>query len=272
MNQEMLRDRAEMMRRSRLFFSERGIMEVDCPTLTEAPSIDAHIDVIQSDTGYLHTSPEYCMKRLLAGGIGDIYQLGHVFRKGELGCRHRPEFMMAEWYRIGMPYEQMIEETLDYIRLFIGEMPAVSITYEQAFQRYAGIDYRIKTDDELNIILGTEVEPNFHDLTVLRDYPASQCALAQTEGEVAKRFEVYYRGIELANGYHELADALEQRRRFEASNEERLRLGKEAYPIDEPFLKALEKGLPDCCGVAVGFDRLMMVRHGADTIDAVLPF
>lgn len=302
-----LRDRAHMLEHARSFFRERGVLEVDCPIISASASVDCHIDLIpaldaQGRQRYLHSSPEYAMKRLIADGIGDIYQLGHVFRQGEYGFKHNPEFMMAEWYRMGMPFDSLIEETLDFIRLFLGALPSTKITYREAFQRFAGLDYVHATPEELleyihaknipvydgiisegkdallNIIIGTVIEPHLgqEGLCALTHYPATQAALAQKiwhgEEPCAERFEVYYRGIELANGFHELANAEEQRSRLIEANAQRIEMGKEPLPIDENFLSALEKGLPDCCGVAVGFDRLMMLRHQANTISDVIPF
>lgn len=293
-----LNDRAYMLSQARAFFAERKICEVDCPILSPYASIDTYIDLIPATPkmgpAYLHSSPEYGMKRLLAKGMGDIYQLSHVFRDGEVGFKHNPEFMMAEWYRLGIEYMSMIEETLNFVRLFIGDLPSETITYREAFRKYAGFDYTKMTKEELlplveayeditkeellNIILATKVEPNLGKgkLLVLNEYPASQAALAKTfekEGiQVAERFEVYFEGLELANGYHELTDAVEQKRRFIEDNKARIALGKEALPEDSNFLKALEKGIPGCCGVAVGFDRLMMLRHKAESIGEVIPF
>jgi len=237
------------------------------------------------------------MKRLLAEGIGDVYQLSHVFRHGEVGTRHNPEFTLVEWYRVGILLQAMVEETIAYLCLFLGELPYTTITYREAFLLYAGIDYVQASDKDLmeclkrhdvdfhegdrdtllNQILGVVVEPHLgsDSLTVLTHYPASQAALAQTcwkgDEEVSERFEVYYQGVELANGYHELRDVQEQRDRLEQANQMRLEMGKDALPIDEKFLEALPK-LPDCCGVAVGFDRLMMLRHDVTAIKDVLPF
>lgn len=301
-----LHDRALQLAKARSFFMERGVREVDTPILSASASVDAHIDLIpaspQGGPRHLHSSPEYCMKRLLADGIGDIYQLSHVFRDGECGPKHNPEFMMAEWYRIGMSFSELIEETLDFVRVFLGDLPHTVITYRDAFLRYAGFDYLTISDEELlqelnkrgipsypgienegkdallNMLLATVIEPNLGQdgLCALAYYPASQAALAQTcwrrDEKVCERFEVYYRGVELANGYHELADPVEQRRRLIEANQQRLEMGKEALSIDENFLQALVKGLPDCCGVAVGFDRLIMLRHNATHINQVIPF
>lgn len=302
----VLKDRALMLAKARGFFSDRCIVEVDCPLVSHFAAIDAHIDLLQAfyeqkKVCFLHSSPEYGMKRLIADGMGDIYQLSHVFRDGEWGQKHNPEFMMAEWYRIGMSFDAMMEETIDFTRLFLGPLTSHKITYREAFLRYTGIDYiaatceslieylevnhidytRIDITDKevlLNLILGVKIEPKLglDGICALYYYPANQAALAQTkiinEEAVAERFELYYKGMELANGYHELANANEQRKRLIHSNEERIRLGKAALPIDEAFLQALEKGLPDCCGVAVGFDRLMMLKHGKDNIEDVLAF
>lgn len=305
----ILRDRSHMLAMAREFFSQRNVLEVDCPLITRAASIDAHIDLIAVRQGqgfrYLHSSPEYGMKRLIADGIGDIYQLAHVFRDGEQSLKHNPEFMMAEWYRLGISFETMMTETVDFIRLFIettpGGLPYHILSYRDVFYKYASLDYLHASDQELyryllvngitpyagiekegrdallNLILGALIEPKLgiDQLCVLAYYPASQAALARTckHGDeiVAERFEIYYKGVELANGYHELVDSAEQRKRLIESNLHRLELGKELLPIDENFLSALNRGLPDCCGVAVGFDRLMMLRHQG-TIADVIPF
>lgn len=302
----ILRDRSAMLKAAREFFYSKGVLEVDCPLITQAASVDAHIDLIPTvhPTGirYLHSSPEYGMKRLLVEGIGDIFQLAHVFRQEEVGAKHNPEFMMAEWYRLNFSFEEMIAETIDFVRLFVGQLPSRVLSYREVFLEYANIDPFSSTTDELlqvlknanmplyagvedeskdntlNLILGMLIEPHLGrgEILALAYYPSTQAALAKTrafpEGLVAERFELYLNGIELANGYHELADAQEQRQRFGDSNLERLRLGKESLPIDELFLLALEKGLPDCCGVAVGVDRLMMLRHQCRHIADVMAF
>lgn len=299
----ILQDRAQMLARTRHFFAERGVLEVDTPLLSPTAPIDAHIEVMEVKVlpnciGYLHSSVEYAHKRLLSQGIGDIYQLGHVFRFGECGRLHNPEFTMIEWYRTTLPYDAFIEETLDLIRLFLGNLPAEHLTYCEALQTYAGIDALSASQIELyncavshalgiateasewdrdtllNLLFSLIVEPrlNTDRLTVIYDYPPSQAALAKTEKGMARRFEIYAQNIELANGYDELTDAAEQRRRLLAANETRRQMGKAPLPIDEAFLVALEKGLPDCRGVAVGFDRLMLLRHGAHSLAEVFPF
>ncbi|OJU81792.1 MAG: EF-P lysine aminoacylase GenX [Chlamydia sp. 32-24] len=303
----VLKDRAHMLAQVRAFFSDKNVLEVDCPLATTFASIDTHIDLLPAlynnqTTRYLTSSPEYGMKRLLAQGMGHIYQLAHVFRDGECGNKHNPEFMMIEWYRLDFTLQQMSQETCNLIQLFIGPLPMQVISYREAFQKFLNVDYvhttekqlleliqekKIETypgieedgkDALLNLLLATCIEPQLGEkaLCILQHYPASQCALAtkkQIEDEfVAERFEIYYQGLELANGYHELTDAKEQRKRFVISNSERLKNGKKELPIDEYFLSALEKGLPNCSGVAVGFDRLMMIRHQTPFIEDVIPF
>ena len=298
-----LTQRAEALALARSFFTKRGLVEVDPIALGSSASIDVNIDLFASPSAihgqrFLFSSPEYPMKRLLSEGSGDIFYLGHVWRHEEAGQRHSPEFMMAEWYRLGMTFQQIMEETAQFAELFIGKRPRKLLSYREAFQKHARIDpftashehlveacqsfegYPIQTsskDELLNLLLAMKVEPGFDpkEITVLYHYPASQAALARhvsVDGfSVAERFELYCQGLELANGYHELADGTEQRARFVADNAERSRIGKEPYPLDEYFLKALNKGLPDCCGVAVGVDRLLMIREQAARIADVMP-
>lgn len=300
-----LKDRAVMLSKVRSFFSSKNVLEVDTPILSHSAPIDEHIEVmcvdLQSTKGYLHTSPEYAMKRLLALGMGDIFQLGHVFRLGEIGRLHNPEFTMIEWYRTALSFEAFIEETIELIRLFLGPYPHKHISYREAFLQYAQIDYvHASTSDLYNciashgidlspsgtwnkdallqLLVGSVIEPHLgkDEITILGDYPSSQAALAKTvrKGDemVAKRFEIYFQGIELANGYLELTDPQEQRIRFLHSNEKRIQGGKDPLPIDEHFLRALENGLPECCGVAVGFDRLLMLQQKALSLKEILPF
>lgn len=293
-----------MLQQVRAFFTERDVFEVDTPILSHGAPIATHIDLMSIDLHkekvYLHSSPEYGMKRLLAEGSGDIYQLSHVFRSEEAGRHHNPEFTLIEWYRVGAPFESLIEETLELIRLFLGNIPVQTHTYIEVFKQYTGIDPRTATatalktvaakhdlpltsdvagwDKEtfLHFILAFLIEPQLTGLHVIRDFPPSQAALAKLsqteEGLVAERFEAYFNGIELANGFHELTDPIEQRQRFVDDNLERQRRGKEALPIDEYFLSALEQGLPDSCGVAVGFDRLLMLQLKKESLKEILPF
>ncbi len=294
-----------MLARARAFFAERNVLEVDCGALCRSAPVDAYIDVIEaqvssSEKGYLHTSPEYAMKRLLAAGIGDIYYLGSVYRKEEAGRLHNPEFTMAEWYRTGLSFDQMIEETCEFLSLFLGPLPARKLSYRDAFSSFLGIDYSRASSAELaalaprfGIVLPADapswtsdvflhlylthvIEPNLgkNELTVLTDYPPNEAALAclvEKNGEqVAERFEIYYQGVELTNGYHELRNPAEQRLRFHEKNRERKAAGKETYALDEKFLASLTH-LPECCGVSVGIDRALMLRNKRTAIRDVLP-
>jgi len=297
----ILKDRAAMLQRARSFFAERNILEVDCCALVPRAPLDSNIDVMsvavtEQQRGFLHTSPEISMKRLLSSGIGDIYYLGHVFRKGEIGRKHNPEFTMAEWYRLDFSLPQMIEETCQFLFLFLGTLDVEVLTYREIFSRYLGIDYTSVSLDELkafakdentthwsrtnylHFLLSHFIEPHLgkEGLTVVIDYPPYEAALAvvteKNEEKVAQRFEIYHQGIELTNGYQELSDVKELRSRFSAENKERLASGKEAYLLDENFLVALENNFPPCCGVSVGFDRALMLRHKKQSLSEVLPF
>jgi lysyl-tRNA synthetase class 2 len=292
--------------RLRAYFAELGLFEADVCALRPAPSVDAQIDPIEASplphtTGYLHTSPEYALKRLIAAGSGGVYFLGHVFRAGEQGRRHAPEFTMAEWYRLSIPFSQFIDEACEALFLFLPRRPVERLSYREAFQRYAAVNYSDDPPDALrralrrsriegpaveseergallHLLLSHAVEPQLGrgTLTVLTDYPPNEAALARTvekQGEtVAERFELYIDGVELANGYHELPDGVELRRRFVAANRERIALGKQPLPLDEPFLSVCTPDFPDCCGVSVGIDRLLMLRHHLSSIEEALPF
>lgn len=267
-----IQDRAHMLAQARSFFKQRNVLEVDVPILSERASVDTHIDLVQAKClgkrAFLHSSPEYGMKRLLAKGIGDIYQISHVFRNGERGERHNPEFTMVEWYRCGFSLEEMIEETINFIHFFL----EVDVAFERLSYRdaFAGYSYPA-TPEERDHLFAFEIEPHLKK-TVIRGFPPEQAALSQIDEDgLAERFELFYQGVELANGYHELLDPIEQKKRFEKANEERQASGKEKYPMDDNLLEALDK-VPDCCGVAVGFDRLMMLRHDVSKIDEVIPF
>lgn len=275
-----LKDRALMFSKSRDFFAQRGICEVDVPILSQHAPVDLHIDLVTvsclGKKGYLHSSPEYGMKRLLCEGMGDIYQLSHVFRDGERGERHHPEFVMAEWYRLGFTLEHMMEETLAFIRLFLDVPHEEIFSYEELFFKYKQCSY--KEVESLDEVLAFDIEPHLgkDKLTVIKDFPKEQAALSKTrwngKEEVAERFEVFYQGIELANGYNELLNGDEQLLRLQQANDKRSLLNKATYPIDHHLIAALKKGMPECCGVAVGFDRLMMLRHKALKIDEIIPY
>lgn len=296
---ELLKDRAHMLGKTREFFAQRGVLELDCPILNTASNIDDFIDPIavcysQTKEGFLHTSPELFMKKMLARGIGDCYFLGHVFRDHEKGNYHNVEFTMVEWYRQELDYMGLIHETIDFINLFFDTPHIQMISYYDALLKYTGIDYtqasyedlqvfieqniNIQIDftketfsDLLILIFTEKVEPYFKelDLVVLKDYPKEQAALAKVQiinhREVASRFEVYYQGVELANGYDELRGDHELYDRYVKLNQKRKTLNKRELPIDEQFIAANSE-LPQCTGVAVGFDRLMMLRHQSSSI------
>lgn len=306
---EMLRRRAHFIGAIRQFFRDKGVLEVDTPLLASSTALDPHLDSIAAQyheapgvaprTLFLQTSPEYAMKRLLAAGSGPIYQLGRAFRDGERGRKHNPEFTMLEWYRPEFDLDALMSEVAELVRVVAGVPEAERLTYREAFVRYAqldpftatatelqmaaaelsGLEVQDLTRDELlDIILSHQVEPCLGQAggTFIYHYPPSQAALAQTcrDGDVlvAQRFELYVRGIELANGYFELTDAEEQARRFESDNVQRAKLGKREIPIDERFIEALRQGMPSCAGVALGVDRLLMIAVGAQSIDEVIPF
>lgn len=289
---EALQARARLLASVRTFFQERGVLEVDTPILSRTAPVATHIDVMtvhfaSGERGYLHTSAEYGMKRLLAEHPIDMYQLCHVFREGESSERHNPEFTMIEWYRMGFSLEKLIEETIELIALFIGPQKPKFFTYRNLFLHYCNFDpFQVTLSDFphtdwsldtwLDYTMSFEIQPRMQGLVVVQNFPPSQAALAQLKQDgphlVAERYEIYFNGLELANGFHELTDPVEQRRRFENDLEERISQGKPPLPIDEEFLKALEKGLPPCSGVAVGFDRLLMLQQKASSLSEVVPF
>ena len=316
---ERLRQRAALLQRARDFFAVRALTEVDTPVVVNAPVSDVHIDsaTVRLSAApaaraaapplYLHTSPEYAMKRLLAAGSGDIYQICHVVRGFECGRLHNPEFTLIEWYRIGFSLTGLMDEVEALVRALLGaRAPATSerISYRDAFLRELGLDPLnapetalaqaaqplalggaaatsataggMSRDDWLELLMGSIVGPRLGrgTFTFVHSYPASQAALARldpADPRVARRFELYCAGIELANGFHELASAAEQRARFEADNVQRRRLGLPVSPLDERLLAALSR-LPDCSGVALGFDRTLMLAAGAANLEEVLPF
>lgn len=280
-----------MLARVRAFFADRHVLEVDTPILSPTAPVATHIDVMtihfsNGQRGYLHTSTEYAMKRLLAEHPIDMYQLCHVFREGESSERHNPEFTMIEWYRIGFSIQQLIHETVQLIELFIGPQKPIFMTYRELFLKYCGFDPFTVTakelhptwalDTALDYHMSFKVQPQMEGLHIIQGFPPSQAALAQLTHDgsnlVAERYEIYYNGLELANGFHELTDPVEQRARFENDIKEREAFGKPPLPIDEEFLQALEKGIPDCSGVAVGFDRLMMLQQKTSSLQEVIPF
>ena len=305
-----LRRRADALATTREFFRARKVLEVETPALVNAPVSDVNLGSVRVDVPgiatplWLHTSPEYAMKRLLAAGAGDIYQLCHVYRGAERGRQHNPEFTMLEWYRLGFSLEDLMNEVAALVRELLGaagtSLPVEFVSYRDAVHKYAGFDpldadrgvlvaaaqslgfdaERSATagrDELLDLIVGAHVGPALgsNALTFLHRYPASQAALAQldpADPRVALRFELYHHGIELANGYHELASGAEQRQRFEADLASRAARGLPTATLDRRLLAALDAGLPDCAGVALGFDRVLMLATGATRIDEVLAF
>lgn len=271
---EILKSRAAFFAKTRAFFAQRDVLEVDVPILSPLAPVDLHIDLITADLNgqraYLHSSPEYGMKRLLCEGIGDIYQISHVFRNGEVGHKHNPEFVMVEWYRHHLTLTELIAETIAFVQLFIDEKKVQVFSYEEAFWHYTGQDFRQIADRDY--VFAFEIEPKMQGFVAIYDFPAAEAALAKVENGVAKRFELFYNGVELANGYDELGDSQELKQRFERANRGREQNGKPQYPIDTDFLSALDKGFPACTGVAVGFDRLLMLHHGVTHIEEVIPF
>jgi lysyl-tRNA synthetase class 2 len=337
-----LRRRAELLARIRSFFAARGVLEIETPYLSPAAVSDLALESIAARVRslggplYLHTSPEYAMKRLLASGSGDIFQICRVFREDELGRWHQPEFTMLEWYRLGWDELRLmgeVEELMIDVLAHTGaarDSPGVTVasdvggraswraasevaaphharhelvvrsvrvTYDDALERALGVRSDAATDSlvgklvacgvdvprglphdaVLDLAFATVVAPAFAPdaLTFVHDYPASQAALARLkpgQRPVAARFEVFCGGIELANGFHELGDAAEQRRRFDAELDARRRAGRETAPLDEDLLAALAGGLPDCSGVAVGVDRVIALALGAPDISSTMAF
>ena len=339
----MLEQRAVLLARARRFFADGGVLEVDTPMVVNAPVSDVNIHSAVVDLGapltgaaqrapagsaearrpfFLHTSPEYAMKRLLAAGSGDIYQICHVVRGFERGRFHNAEFTLVEWYRLGFTLDDLMSEVDALVRALLGPVASghasERITYRAALLRelqldpftasvdelgqaarkfgFAGTDSKgaadvptsgaatsvssathAHRDELLDFLMGAVVGPRLgaNALTFVHGYPATQAALARLDPHdprAALRFELYCEGVELANGFDELASATEQRARFNHDISERRRMGLPAFPPDEFLLAALEAGLPECSGVALGFDRTLMLASGAKTIEEVLPF
>ena len=299
-----------MLRRIREHFAANDVLEVDTPALspyavsdTQIESLEVPESVVSRRPLFLHTSPEFCMKRLLAAGFPDIYSICRVFRDGESGQRHQPEFTMVEWYRLGFSLRTIIDDALSVIRT---ALDGASLTKNQVVHDYrdifihvadvdpftatieelalaAGADNALaqsigdERDDWLNLILATRVAPTFsrNGLTVLQHYPASQAALARlcpADDRVADRFEIFYGAVELANGYVELTNAEDQAQRIVTDNEERRRRELNVRPEDPSLLAALQAGLPQCSGVAMGLERLQMIHDGTDDIRDVITF
>lgn len=307
-NIENLLKRAKIIAEIRRFFTDRGLLEVETPVLSEFGVTDLHLSTFSTEfiapfdalskTLWLGTSPEYHMKRLLAAGSGPIFQISKVFRNEEAGNRHNPEFTMLEWYRPHFDMYRLINEVDDLLQQILDCLPAESMSYQFAFQEYVGLDplsatrkelmeaahqqnFMAEEDEDrdtlLQFLFSEMVEPKIglNAPVVIYHFPSSQAALAQLSPEdqrVAERFEFYYKGVELANGFHELTDADEQRHRFEQDNRQRQKAGLPLRAIDERFLGALQAGMPNTAGVALGVDRLVMIALGVETIKEVISF
>lgn len=309
---DAVRARAELFARIRAYFASVGVLEVETPILSSAAVTDPALASLATRltvpgaaadvSFFLQTSPEFPMKRLLAAGCGPIYQICKVFRGGERGRRHHPEFSMLEWYRPGWDHHRLMDEVASLVRLALGRpgMTAERITYRDLFLSRLGLDpwcaaeselraaaaanriadadrLDLERDGWLDLLLTHRLEAGLgrDGMTFLHDYPPSQAALARVrpgEYPAAERFELYIDGIELANGFRELTDAAEQGKRFEADLAVRRNLGQPTPPCDQRLLAALAAGLPECAGVALGLDRLLMIATGTDHIDAVLAF
>jgi lysyl-tRNA synthetase class 2 len=303
-----LRQRARMLAALREFFSARGVLEVDTPVLSASAVSDPQIESLSTrvagmiDRFYLSTSPEFPMKRLLAAGSGDIYQVCKVFRDAERGRWHNPEFTMIEWYRLGFDDAALMTEVEALAAGLLAPhrrlMPAERLTYADALRRHAGVNAdtdseldlecaaaahgivcraELDRDAKLDLLMGLVVGPQLgrDRPCFICDYPASQASLARLQPgllAVAARFEFYVDGIELANGFHELANADEQRARFTRDLATRHARGQVQPPLDERLLAALQSGMPDCAGVALGFDRLVAVGLGAARLSEAMAF
>lgn len=312
---QQLQKRAKIIQTIRHFFIERGLLEVETPTLSQSGVTDIHLFCFktlfvgpqistqtQTSAGvplYLQTSPEFHMKRLLAAGYGSIFQISKVFRNEESGRFHNPEFTLLEWYQVGFDHFQLMDEMDQLLQLVLNCSSGRRCTYQEAFLEVLNVDplsanlqqlkeagsslnlgdvVTSETDKDtlLQLLFCVAIEPVIaqHKPCFVYNFPASQAALArisEDDPRVAERFEVYYKGIELANGFHELSDAAEQLKRFQEDNRLRQQKGLAEMPIDQNFISSLNH-LPDCAGVALGIDRLLMLATGKTHIDDVLSF
>ena len=264
---EHLKQRAELLAQARAFFAERNVIEVHTPVLAKHTVTEPDVQSIEvPGYGYLQTSPEYQMKRLLAAGMPSCYQLGPAFRHGEQGRLHNPEFSMLEWYRLGFDHNQLMYEVADMVDALLGPKPYQRLTYEDVVGKSEG-----RTRDALDLAFADACERLTPGRFFITDYPADQAALARInpDGQTAARFELVIDGVEIANGYWELLDAEEHRQRFKTDGEIRQQRGLPAMTVDEAFIAALQHGLPACAGVAMGFDRLVMLGIGAKALSDV---
>lgn len=300
-SRDLLAQRARIYAQIRTFFAERGVLEVETPLLSAATVTDLHLASfrLRDATGnrdlFLQTSPEFAMKRLVAAGSGPIYQIARAFRAEEAGRFHNPEFSLLEWYRPDWDHHRLMDEMDDLLGTVLELPKAKRWTYGELFEHHLGIDPHRASQKELvvhslaiggpveatkdtllQLLMTHRIEEQLEGVHFVMDFPASQAALARLRGDgdiqVAERFEVYVNGVELANGFHELADAAEQRQRFEDDLAARRSARLEEPPIDERLLAALASGFPDCAGVALGLDRLVMLATQSAHIDDVLAF
>lgn len=308
---DALRARAAMLADLRRYFAQAGVLEVETPLVGSTAGTDPALEPLmvrytgpvypQGAKLYLQTSPEFGMKRLLAAGSGPIYQICKAFRDGEAGRLHNPEFSLLEWYRPGFDLVQLMDELAGVVRMALlqPDLESVRISYADLFASMLGVDVvassvqqlravavrhhvlgadglDLDLDGWLDLLMSHLIQPKLgHDgLCFVSDYPVSQAALARVnpDGRSAARMELFYQGVELANGFHELLDAGEQARRFEVENCVRRSRGQRPIKVDRLLLGAMQHGLPDCSGVAVGLDRLLMLRLGENEIDRVLSF
>lgn len=299
---ENLKVRAQLLAKLRSFFAARDVMEVETPLLSQRTVTDVHLRSFTVDNDgqplFLQTSPEYAMKRLLASGSGSIYQLGKSFRQEEQSRQHNPEFTLLEWYRVGFSLEQLMDEVEELVQLLMRCDDIPRLSYRSLFEQHCQFNphtiaaaelekfahsqiqlsgQNLGSTDYLQLLMTQLIEPQLPKHCFVYDYPAAQAALAATETQqdgtlVAKRFELYCNGMELANGYFELTDASEQAQRFQQDLDKRQSLGLPSVPLDERLLAALAAGLPSCAGVALGVDRLLMALCNADSIEEVLSF
>lgn len=296
----MLQRRSELLRCIRNHFYSSGALEVDVPVLASTTVSDPHIQSFQVDGYFLQTSPEFYIKKLLSNISQDVFYLGKAFRLEEAGRKHSAEFTMLEWYRMGWNEQQLIEDVFQLIGSLTTDIEPEKMSYEEVFVSATGVNphtcsasqLQLIAKDRLEVTWESEpknfwldllfthlVEPLFKErLVAVYDFPESQCALARIQRSacgsypVAKRFEIYWDGVELANGYYELTDAEEQRQRFLADNVQREQMGLPVMPIDSELLVALENGIPECAGVALGVDRLLMCLTKENDIKHVMPF
>lgn len=306
---QTLKQRAFLLAKIRQYFAKQNVLEIETPILSSACNSDVHIESFSSNPiklemncSYLRTSPEFPLKRLLCSGVGDVYELGKVFRKGEISKTHNIEFTLLEWYRINFDYLQLIQDVINLFEFIFLSFDLITpksktFTFAEAFAQILNIDVthigtskinlcckaygysgsRLSTDEALDYLFATQIQPSFDKqcLTFITQYPSSQAALAQinpNDPTTALRFEVFYQGLELGNGYQELTDAEELTQRFNQDNSYRKEHQLEAVAIDHHLLSAMQQGMPECSGIAIGVDRLLMALMKCDNITEVLSF